>query len=766
MKIKKEIKEKIKKDSLSKETIKLQKFIQKNPTINHYDIFSIKKTYQELIDCITEHNHLYYIKNKPIISDQERDQLFTYIKKIEEYFPHIISKNSPTQELIWQISEGFKQANHKVRLISLENSYNAEDIKHRWEKIKKEITKITKHHIDNIDKINKENKKNTTYIIEPKFDGIGIELIYKNWEFTQAISRGDWQTWEDITTNVQTISNIPKKLKNRKKDNIYQLSVRGEIIMPKSQRKKINKKRESEWKNTFANTRNATAWSIKLLDQNEVKKRWLMCFIYDVIYTNKETTLPQQHDQLINKLDNYWLPIFQRSDKKNNITDIIKICNQETKQKLNSFDFDFDGLVIKINDIKLREQIGTTVHHPKRAIAYKFPAEQISTQIQSIDFQIWRTGIITPVANLKPVQLSWVTIKRVSLHNFDFIKNKDIHLHDFVRLQRSGEVIPYITWVIKQNRTHDFSKNINKYKIIAPTKCPSCKQNITKKDMHFYCKNENCPAKIKEKINHFVSKNCMNIEGIWDSIINILVEIKIIKNYADLYKIINPNTKLKIQSVPWFGNKKLFEISQQLEASKKKPLRRIINALWISGIGKRNAQQIEIKLKKETQNFQYKDFYLKITNEDFLNEIDGIWEKIILNIKDYFIKNKELLNKLNKIWINFSPNNNKDKTDKKNQKYINQHFWITGSFPIARTNIIKLLEDQGAIFDTNPTKKTNFMLIWDKAWNKKQKAEKLKVTCHTWRENIIKRFPEIKKLSNQKIETNLKTKKPKMQSLF
>ncbi len=763
-------------NTLWKQTHKLQEFIRKHPHLNTLNEHDMAHIYQSFIDCLIDHNHLYYIESTPIISDREYDELFSYLKKIEEYFPHIISSNSPTQNLIWQlkIQEWFQKATHTIPLLSLENSYNAKDLKDREEKNLKILQKSNDPNLSDIIHL--------TYTIEPKFDGISVELIYNRWKLVQAITRGDGQTGEDITINAKTIKNLPHNI-----DFQGTLHVRWEIMMPKSQLQQLNNTREKNKETPFANTRNAASWSIKLLDTNIVSQRGLVCYVYDILNktdinkiwnkTEIEININQalqnpsaklyhsnKNKNSLELLKNLWLPVFELKNIKainNNIKEVIKICEDSaTQQYLEDQDLSFDWLVIKIVDNNIRAELWQTAHHPRRAIAYKFPAQQISAQIISVDFQVGRTGIITPVANLKPVQLSGVNISRVSLHNFDFITYKDIHRYDYVRLQRSGEVIPYITSIIKERRD---TKQIQT--IQAPQTCPSCNQTISKIDMHYYCTNSACPAQIKEKLIHFASKDCINIEWIWISLIDILVDQKIINNFADLYKITDPNIKLKIQWIPWLGNKKLFEIQQQLQASKNKDLRRLINALGIPWVGKKIAKDIVSAFHTQNIKIQtFKDFINQLSNKEFLNNIHGIWEKIIIWITDYLQINKEILEQLNKVGLNFTNINNTN-DHKTTTKHTAKHFAITWSFPISRTQIIEQFELQWAIFDAQPTQNTHFILVGEKPWNKKTKAEELWIKIYVWREQIKEHFQFLWWLTTQKQE-NKNNNQPEQIGLF
>ena len=709
--------------NLSEQTKKIQSFIKTHHDIGKISEKEVSEFYIELIDCIVDHNHLYYIENKPIISDKEYDELFDYLKKIEEHFPQIITSNSPTQSLIGQVSEWFVQAKHETKLLSLENTYNAKDLEEWDERIHKLLQKQ-----------NPDAK--ISYRVEPKFDGLSVELIYKKWVFTQAITRGDWQVGDDVTENVRTIKNVPKKLKYP-----LDINVRWEVLMPKSVWKEINKEREEDGETPFANTRNAAAGSIKLLDPKEVTKRWLLCYVYDILTTWSFELWTLNLNQL-------GFDVFPREKTGLHIAEIINLCEDiKTKKFLEDQDIEFDGLVIKVENEEQREIIWTTDHHPRRAVAYKFPAQLAATQIFSVDFQVGRTWIITPVANLEPVQLSGAKLQRVSLHNFDFIKEKDIHLHDRIRLQRSGEVIPYIVSVITDRR---IGKEI---KIHPPTTCPSCNEPVTNSDIHYYCINSHCPEKTKQQIQHFVSKNCMDIQGIGESIVDILVENKIITTVADVYKLSDKNIQITLTKFPGIGDKKVAEIVKGVEESKHKALWRLLNGLGIPHVGKKIAQDLTntmIDEKWEMRNL--------LTNEEFLRWIYGIWEKSVETITAFFSdkKNLNILEQLKKYGVNFDPKKYSDLLKASEAK---GSFSITWSFDIPREKIAEYFQQQGYLFHESPKKDTDFMLIGEKAGSKKAKAQELGIKIVEWRDTIIQQFPFLKDISSE-------WAKPKTQSLF
>ena len=763
--------------TLSEQTQYLQTFIN-NPDLTKLE--NIGEIYQQLIDCITEHNRRYYLQNAPIISDYEYDQLFNFLKRIESEFPQLISSNSPTQVLIWQVSEWFEKAEHKTPLLSLENSYNTEDLKEFDERIQKALTKewIYKYF----------------YIVEPKYDGLSVELIYEDWKFKQAITRGDGYVWDDITPNVKMISNVPKLLNQ----NLKLLRVRWEIMMPKSVLKEINEQRELDWLDPFSNTRNAAAWSIKLLDSWEVKKRKLVCFVYDLLEAEDENW-----NNIEPNLKELWFDQVNLSFSKQTIKWIQEICmKSETRQELDELDYDFDGLVIKLQEnepnkieltdeemnqtlfcvqwddsakktISLRKILWATQHHPRWAIAYKFPAQQASTQILSVDFQVWRTWIITPVANLQPVQLSWVEISRVSLHNFDFINEKDIKLYDFVWVQRSWEVIPYITSVIKERRSWVEEK------ISAPLFCPACNSPITNIEIHYYCTNPECPAQIKEKLIYFCSKDAMDIQWVGDAIVDILMQQNLIHSVADIYKLLDTQTQIFLKKIPWIWEKMLYEIAQQLEESKHKELWRKINALWIPNIWKKTAQDIEQFLQEKWAK-NLNEIEKLLTNEELVVQIDWIWEKTIIALKEFYANKqvKAMLDKLVWLWVEFNATCWSKNTINKewfmnawnNENYfkdISKSFSITGMFQFPREMIKTEMEKNGFIFHEQPKKDTDFLLCGEKAWSKREKAESLWIKIYNSWGDIVKTFPFLWNLKiEEKKNENWNINQPNQMSLF
>lgn len=762
---------------LAQKTQSLQKIIQKNTSPQ--TLKNPKKIYQDLVDILLDHNSLYYNQSAPIISDFEYDQLFSYLRKVEEYFPHLITTNSPTQNLENQlaIQEWFEKAKHLNSMLSLENTYNFENVKERQERVIKNLDNSSTWE-DRED----WNSENIKYILEPKFDGIAIEVIYQDRNFIQAITRGDGTWGEDVTENIKTIVSLPKILPLSAP--WWKISFRGEILISKKKLQEINQEREKQWKSIYANTRNLASGSVKQLDPNITAKRELIAYIYEAYGFENSYNLYSLQDLGFNQeLDK--LTFFKDQEKKSYssqeiISQIEYFSQPEQQELIHASEIEFDGLVIKVKDLEQRKKIGSTAHHPKRAVAYKFPAQQVATQIQSVDFQVGRTGIITPVANLQPVKLSGAMISRVSLHNFDFIQEKDIHYNDWIRLQRSGEVIPYVVGVIKERRETspltprlewEGEKWTKTWLILPPEKCPSCWLNLVQQEMHWYCKNESCPAQLVEKLIWFVSKNAMNIEWVWESIAEILVEQKIVNSVLEIYKILEPQTEFIIKRFPWFAEKKISEIKNQLKKSKENlPIWRLLNALWIAGIGKKTAQDIQKHLEL-MEDFQasWQRYYSKLKDKEILSDIYGLGVILVENIAEYFSIQTEILQAVEDLGFHFSPlekqkvklkkseetkNWNQDWNQSWNQNWWNS-FSITGTFPCSRNDIIHFLEEEGYEFHSHPKKTTNMMLIGEKAGSKKQKAESLGLEIFDTREKICNSFPKLREL-----ETKVNKKDP------
>lgn len=715
-------------------------------------IQEIDKVYNDIIEVINYNNQLYYINSTPIISDYQYDQLFSYLKKLEEYYPEIIKDYSPTQKLTFQVQKEFKQAPHKTPMLSLENTYNAQDLRDWDEFIQRQLKKS-------------ELDLSLEYLIEPKFDGVSIELIYKDNQFKQAITRGDWFVWEDVTENIKTIKSVPKKLNFSSV--VPNVRIRWEIVMPKSKLEEINIERQKQGLSLFANTRNAASWSIRQLDPNVTASRGLEFYWYEILFDG----LPEP----IVDFEKLGFKVFNIASSKSSIEEIIWFCEDpKIQEELESKDIEFDGLVIKIKDLDIRQKIWSTAHHPRWAVAYKFPAKQIVTKLIWVNFSLWRTWILTPVAKLETVNIRWVNVSSASLHNFDFILQKDIRVGDYVWVQRSGEVIPYVLGPVIEKRWETTQ-------ILPPDACPVCKTATVRfeDEPFYYCPNINCEWIIKERLVHFVSKDCMDIDGFGDKFIELFVDCWFVKHFADIYKLSNPSTRFQLKSLPLMGEKRINDLLQNIEKSKNNFLWRVINAIWVRHIWKKTAKVLEEEIfklienwelkveneelaenlddnkpvrltKKMIQEIWYKEFLKNIqwitidkfwvdqlvtilTNDYFLKSVYGIGTETIDSLKVYLTneENIKILKELESQWLKFNNFGLSTKNNSNNPlEWV--HFSVTWKFDISRTQIVKVLEEVGAVWDEEPLKTTNFMLVGADSGSKLKKAQDYWIEIINW----------------------------------
>lgn len=739
-----------------------------------------KQAYNSLIEVLGYHNWLYYIKSQSIIADQQYDSLFAYMVQIEEKYPDLVSPDSPTQRLTYQLQDEFFQAQHKTSLLSLENSYNATDLADWSDSITKILTKyFAGQQVDTVDStsedivdISEETKNHGpefSFICQPKYDGISIELIYENNELKQAITRGDGYVWEDITQNIKTILSIPMKLKTQEK--VSSLRIRGEIVMSKKALERVNEERVKNGEALFANVRNAASGSLRQLDTSITAKRWLTCYVYEILDIVSDTTHTFKSDKdslewLKSEgfLMHHWYKIC------NTIEEVIDICESTaTKNYFDNEDIEFDGVVVKVQELELRTILGNTNHHPRWAMAYKFPAKQVVTKIVSVDYQVWRTGVITPTANLEPVSLWGVTISRASLHNFDYIAEKDIRIGDWVWLQRSGEVIPYVVAAIPERRTGDETA------ISIPEICPECGGNIekAKSDIYVYCSNPICPAKIVWQILYFVSRDAVNIDGIGDALVELLIKQWLVSNISDLYLLDESQARLQLLSMNGVGQKKYFELIEEIKKSKVSPLWRLLNWLGIMHIGKKTAQIIIDAIAKNlTESAQEKftiyDLESYLTNHEFLLSIKGIWPETVTSLEQWFGSdaNKAILEKMADRWVAWNIFDTKTVIK---GKLTGISFCISGTFALPRKVISDILSKHGAVVTDNITQQTSFLLVGENPSSKVAKAQDYKIPILEWLERLEQKFDFLKNdIAPMKLfaKESKKPEKPKQDSLF
>ncbi|APT75210.1 NAD-dependent DNA ligase LigA [Marinitoga sp. 1137] len=651
----------------------------------------IKKEYEELKKVIEKHNYQYYVLNNPIISDTDYDKLFKKLLQIEKKYPEIITADSPSFRVGGKIISEFKTVQHSIPMLSLDNTYNENEIIDFDNRVKRLL-----------------NKENVEYSCELKIDGISIALKYENGYLVQAITRGNGISGDDVTDNVKTIRSIPLKLSED-----VTIEVRGEIFMPKKEFLKINEYRESEGLQVFANPRNATAGTIKLLDTSEVAKRHLDSYIYYII-SPENYNITTQIDAL-KYLKKLGFKINENTKLAKNINEVIEYWKYwtENKAKLN---YDVDGVVIKVNSFEEQQILGNTARSPRWAIAFKFPAEQAITKVKDIKYQVGSTGVITPVAIFEPVFLEGTTVQRASLHNFEYIKERDIRIGDYVKIEKAGGIIPQVVTVLAEKRTG------NEIPIEEPKECPVCGGKVGKlnpEEVAIRCLNPLCKAKLKRNLEVWVSRDAMNIQGLGPKLIDRMVEAKLIEKIPDLYKL----DHFKLATLGHgIGPKMISNILQQIENSKNSGLDRVLYAIGIPNVGKKIAKDLAKKFKTIDN--------LMNANYDELLAIEGIGEDIAQQIYDFFKDPhvKEIIEELKEAGVSLTYET------EENTKGVFSGMTIcaTGELErMPRSKLKELIEKNGGIFKDTVTKKLNLLVVGKNAGSKLQKAQKFGIPIMT-----------------------------------
>jgi len=651
-----------------------------------------------LQDLISYHSDLYYNKDEPIISDIEYDDLFKKLEYLEKKYS-IANKQT---SLVWAdiIESTFEKVAHSRPMISLDNTYNEEDLRDFGDRV-----------IKNIDDNSTENIQ---YCLEFKFDWLWIELIYKEWKLVQAITRWNGIEWEDVTQNVFTIDNIPKNIPY-----IEHLEIRWEVVMPNSVFEELNSKAKLDWTKIFSNPRNAASGSLRMKDNSITKQRKLKFFAYDLAnfddFVKKEKK--SHYYEVIKSLEKLGFEISSYFKCLNWIEEVISAIENfgDTKKTI---DFDIDWLVLKVNDINLWEQVGWTEHHPRYAIAYKFPAEILTTSIISVDHQVGKTWTITPVANLEPINIWWVVVKRATLHNYEEIENLWVKIGDSVFIKRAGEVIPKIISVVQ---TWNREKLID---IIPPKFCPSCETLVQKDEdkVRFYCPNTiDCPAQHTEKLIFAVWKNGFDIDWFWEKQVELFLEVWIIHNLVDIFKISEKREQILL--LEWFKEKSVSNLIAWVEDVKNMDITRFLMWLTIPWVGKKTAKTISklFKTREDIINFSY-------SLED-LERLSDIWPEIWQNLIDYF-KNEAHIRILEELTHILNINYYIEKNIDSDSIFSWKKVCITWSFEsnwekISREDLIIKLEEVWGEFTWSVSKNTDFLLAWEKAWSKLEKANSL-----------------------------------------
>ena len=651
------------------------------------DFLEAKKRHQELVEILEKYSYEYYVLDNPSVSDAEYDDKLSELENLEKLFPELITRNSPTQRIIGQVLTGFNKIHHKYQMLSLGDVFNLEELR-IWDR------KLC----ENL------NVKNVTYNAEMKIDGLAMSLVYENGELLYCATRGDGTTGEDVTTNVLTIPSIPTHIKIKER-----VEIRGEVYMPKASFIELNKARKEAGEPLFANARNAAAGSIRNLDSNVAKSRKLDAWWYYLEEPEKFNIKTQA--EALDFIESLGFKVNPERKVLSNFEEINKYV-EEYNKKRNSLPYDIDGIVLKVNDLSLHEEIGYTAKTPKWAIAYKFPPEEVITKLKDIIYTVGRTGKITPNAVLEPVKVAGSTVQRATLHNEDFIKDKDLMVGDYVILRKAGDIIPEVVTPVYARR--DGSQV--PFKMI--TNCPDCGSELVKIEAMHFCLNKNCPSRKIESLIHFASKDAMDIEGMGDKVCEQFFAEKFIQSIPDIYRL--ANFKENIIQIEGWSYKSTESLLEAIENSKKKSLEKLLFGLGIKEVGE--------KMAKVLARFYKNINRLMSESEENLLKINDIGEVCAASIYKYFHdeENIKLINELKQLGLNM--NYLGSETINENNYFYNKKIVLTGTLSkYGRKEATEILENLGAHVSSSVSKVTDLVIYGEEAGSKLDKANKLNV---------------------------------------
>lgn len=648
----------------------------------------------QLREVINYNDWRYYVKDDPSLADQEYDRLFALLKELEQAHPELITADSPTQRVAKGLTKEFPTVSHSVPMLSLDNSYNAEDLRD-WDR------RVRERLGDGL----------LQYCVEPKFDGAGISLIYQDDLLTRAATRGDGVQGENITANARQIRSIPLSAKLSSLG-IEQMEIRGEVLINKKTFEKYNEQRLKDNLPLLANPRNAASGSLRMVDPREVGKRNLEVFLYHVSYLELE-----KEDEKSEALKTHYgtlealsklgfrtpvdiMEVFQDMDE------VIRYCT-DFENKRDELPYEVDGLVVKVNDFEVQEKLGMTSHHPRWAMAYKFKARQASSKLRRVEFQVGRTGSITPVAKIDPVPLGGVTISSVSLFNEDVVREKDVRIGDTVIVERAGDVIPYIVKPMTDLRDG------TEEKIQFPTDCPVCEDKLVKEEGEsaWRCVNINCEAQVVERLIHFGSKDAMDIRNLGAANVKRFFELKLLTDLPGIYKL----DYQEIGKLEGFGKKSIDNLKKAVEKSKQQPLHRLIFALGIRFVGETTAKTLAQSIDDLMD--------LRLMSEEKLLSLEDIGPKVAGAIHAFFNNedNIKILQSLRELGVNMA----RQKEDISSGQLEGLTFLFTGTLSMKRSEAEAMAEAKGGKILSGVSSKLNFLVAGEAAGSKLDKAKKI-----------------------------------------
>jgi DNA ligase (NAD+) len=655
-------------------------------------LFEVKDKMDALVKELNQHNYNYYVLAMPTIADYTFDQKLTELHELELAHPEFADPNSPTQKVGGEITKTFTTVKHKWPMLSLGNTYNEQDLRDFDERIKKAIG-------DNFE-----------YVCELKFDGLSISLTYDGSKLVRAVTRGDGTKGDDVTTNIKTIHTIPHQLKADDVPPLFE--IRGEIFMHRAAFERLNKEREEIGEVQYANPRNFAAGTVKMQDSGEVAKRPLDCFLYSL---NTDKNYFKTHWESLQNLKKWGFHICEHTKLSANIDEVLLFIKHWEKERFN-LSYDIDGIVIKVNSFAQQQELGFTAKSPRWAISYKYKAEEVETILEKVTYQVGRTGAVTPVANLKPVQLAGTTVKRATLHNANEIERLDLHLGDSVFVEKGGEIIPKIINVNLDKREP------GAIPVIYPSICPECSTPLIRKEgeVAFYCPNdEACPPQIVGKIQHFISRKAMNIDGLGDETIETFYHRGLIAHISDLYTLHEKAEDLK--TLERFGEKSIVNMLKGIELSKQMPFEKVLFGLGIRYVGETVAKKLAFGTKSI-------DNLVSASLEE-LTSIDEIGQRIAESIIEYFSKPEHLqqITLLKSYGLQFEAIENE--ITLQSDKLTGKTFVISGVFEnYSREELKNMIESNGGKILSGISAKLNYLVAGDNMGpSKLEKANKLNV---------------------------------------
>lgn len=686
-------------------------------TVNATNVSTIvKDNIEGLRNCLRFHEYRYYVQNDPLISDFEYDTLYKLLEKFEKENPEAITPDSPTQRVGKGLIKDFPKTQHLVPMLSLDNSYNADDLLDFDRKARE---------LSGLDKIE--------YCVEPKFDGASISLVYEHDMLSRGVTRGDGEVGDEITLNVKQIKSVPLSAKFSEYG-IEQIEIRGEVLMNKRNFKAYNEALMEEGLPPLANPRNAAAGSLRIKDTVEVSRRNLEAFLYHVSFitdTDEPTPNNQQPTTHSGMLQMLWDLGFRSPKNEMKVFDGIDAVIKHVHDFENERDnlgYEIDGMVIKVNDLELQERLGMTSHHPRWAVAFKFKARQATSRLTGVDFQVGRTGAVTPVAKIQPVQVGGVTVSSISIHNEEYIREKDLMLGDSILIERSGDVIPQIVKSFSELRKGD------EQKIEFPKNCPVCGSELYKPDGEavWRCVSLTCPAQIVEGIIHFVSKDAMDIRSFGEANVRKFYEMGILKSIPDVYQLPYET----IGKLEGFGEKSISKLQQAIEDSKKQPLNRVIYALGIRYVGETTAKTLAHAVN------HLLDF--ATFNKEQLMQLEDVGVKVAETVYNFFHNNDNLhlLQQLEALGVQLK---NDKKTAVTDGDLAGLTFLFTGTLSrLKRSDAEELVENNGGKILGSVSSKLNYLVAGESAGSKLEKARKIPAIHIISEEEFIKMLPIIK----------------------